>query len=119
MRKLAVGFALLLAGCASGSERWINSKSETLDVEGIPFRVVWLRTADGIDAHSNNNQLAFRNADILVDKRQATEAMTIVARRECAGNAVITAEARIELSFTASFKCAPDDLPDRPKTKRR
>lgn len=100
-------FFVVLSGCANDAGRWAGSNREEVPVEGATYRVVWIRTAEGIDAHSNNASWAIRTADMLIDKRQATEAMRVVAMRECASPATIMAETSVDQSFAATWKCSP------------
>ncbi len=105
---LVVVFSALLAGCATDGGRWASANREDVVIEDLPYRVVWLRTPDGIDAHSNKNSFGITMLpDPLLEKRRAMEAMRLVASRECQGAATPTNETSVDLSFTAQWRCQP------------
>ena len=106
MRIYAVIGCLFLGACASDSARWATSNREEVLIEGSAYRVVWLQIPGGIDAHSNNASFVPRTPDVLTEKRQATDAMRIVARRECRGDAAVVTEATVGTSYAAEWRCA-------------
>lgn len=104
-----VGLASLATGCAADGARWANSNREDVIVENIPYRVVWLRQTDGIDAHGSRNEFGVTLLpDPLLEKRRSMEAMRIVATRECRGAASSLNETSVDLSFAAQWRCAPN-----------
>jgi hypothetical protein len=106
MRIYAVSGCLFLGACASDSARWATSNREEVLIEGSAYRVVWLQIPGGIDAHSNNTSFVPRTPDVLIEKRQATDAMRIVARRKCRGDAAVVTEATVGTSYAAEWHCA-------------
>lgn len=101
---IAAGICVILASCAGG--RWRGAIHEDVQIEDSSYGVNWLRSADGIDANSHSNAGLVLLPDSLTEKHRATEAMTVIARRECRTGATIMTETNIGPTYLAQFRCA-------------
>jgi hypothetical protein len=104
MKGLLLLAPLVVAGCAGG-ERWINAQSEEVNVEGIPYSVLWTHTGATVETRVLRNQALVVMPDALTEKRRSLEAGARVASRICGGPATQTAELKDGGFWAASFVC--------------
>jgi hypothetical protein len=101
---LLIASAFALASCA-GAEKWINASPEDVQIEGVPYRVMWVRNGANIDTRVFRNEALVIMPDALIEKRRSLEAATQAATRLCGAPPTQTGETKDGDLWSASFVC--------------
>lgn len=102
--ELLIVCALALTSCA-GAEKWINASPEDVQIEGVPYRVMWVRNGANIDTRVFRNEALVIMPDALTEKRRSLEAATQAATRLCGAPAIQTGETMDGALWSVSFVC--------------
>lgn len=102
---LIILMATFIGACAMGEGgRWIGSDNRTVQVEGIPYVVQYVRSGAELDMRGVRTETIVMMPDAAIERRRNTAAALIVARDLCAAP-VMVFESKDGDMYSTRVKC--------------